>query len=169
MRITLASRKLLSLAAPFLALGLGWGWWTEGSLCGQPASRQLEFASRHYRRLCARCHGNDYQGNGRRDWGIPDFTRGSFHQDRTDTELLVSILQGKGRHMPAFIDQLSQEQARALVHLIRDVNPTPSAPAATSPAEFARRFQALQRELDDLRKQFRDLENTSHPATRQAE
>jgi mono/diheme cytochrome c family protein len=129
-----------------------------------------ESASQQYQQFCARCHGSDYRGTSLwRTRGIPDFTSGAWQRGQNDAQLLVAVREGKGSQMPAFGDQVSVEQARSLVVLIREANATRSAPAETGPSDFARQFAALQQELKNLRKQFRDLEKPSLKSSEQAD
>jgi hypothetical protein len=116
--------------------------------------------------MCARCHGTDHTGSAWREHGreIPDFTSAAWHQGRSDAQLVVSILEGKGTRMPAFNDKVSTMRARALVRLIRTANP--AAPAVRTAAgaggtDFETRYAALQKEMDELRRQFRELSRTS--------
>src|SRR5215475_11533418 len=46
-----------------------------------------------FRRFCQGCHGADGRGAGR---DVPDFTRSAWQEKRTDTQLVVTILEGKG-------------------------------------------------------------------------
>jgi hypothetical protein len=59
--------------------------------------------------------------------------------------------------MPAWRGRLSPEQARDLVTLIRSFGPADSAPAsgATASGQFARRFQQLQQQWDELERQVK--------------
>jgi mono/diheme cytochrome c family protein len=110
---------------------------------------------------CARCH--DADGTGRSSRGnlseIPDFRSHKWQTSRSDAQLRVSILDGKGSHMPAFRGKISDDEARRLVSTIRSLDPTPAARAmADGPADdFERRFRQLQEELNELKKQFREL------------
>jgi cytochrome c553 len=74
-----------------------------------------------YMKNCARCHGKDGKGKeGRKDApGIPDLTSHKWHGQRSDAQLTVSILDGKGKDMPSFGDKVTQEQAKALVKYVR--------------------------------------------------
>jgi mono/diheme cytochrome c family protein len=140
----------------------------QSSLAGtrdRPPTRKSAAAS-HYRTYCARCHGEDYAGTTWRQGGgrIPDFTTGTWQKSRSDAQLLVSILEGKGTAMPAFADKLSEEQSRDLVLLIRRANATQPAPLAPAPTNFARRYAALRQELEELRKQFRELDGAPRKA-----
>ena len=89
---------------------------------------------------------------------IPDFTSKTWHEERSDADMMVSIQEGKGNNMPAFPSKFTEEQLRELVAQVRSFVPQrarPSTPLADK--EFERRYRALQEELRDLRKQFREL------------
>src|SRR5262249_5856077 len=54
-----------------------------------------------YQQLCQRCHAADGKGDPGTK-GVPNFTRRSWHEQKRDAELIVSILDGKGTVMPNF-------------------------------------------------------------------
>jgi mono/diheme cytochrome c family protein len=121
-------------------------------------------ASTLYRRYCQNCHGADGKGaRGGAVKDLPDFTQPSWHQQRTDVQLVVTILEGKGSGMPSFSQRLGEAKAKALVAHLRAFAPDrPKAPAAGSPAsaretDFDTRFRQLQKELDELKKQMKQL------------
>jgi mono/diheme cytochrome c family protein len=105
---------------------------------------------------CSRCHDTDGTGRAARDslGEIPDFSNHKWQASRSDADLLVSILDGRGSHMPAYRGKLPEDEARALVASVRHFDPTPAAPAATG--EFERRVRELEEELEELKRQFRD-------------
>jgi mono/diheme cytochrome c family protein/uncharacterized membrane protein len=74
-----------------------------------------------YRRRCVKCHGAEGTGNKSRERlpEIPDFTNASWQTRQPDSKLLSSILDGKGKEMPAWRGKISQEQARALASHVR--------------------------------------------------
>jgi mono/diheme cytochrome c family protein len=172
-------RTIRAQWACFLSLLAGLGWCAGAGLrvAAQPPTKaarttsaiSLEKASpvkpatrRQYRQLCARCHGDDLAGGELRARGqkIPDFTRAAFHQVRTDAELRVSILEGKGTRMPPFAGKVSEEQSRDLVRLIRSANPER---ATTDPADATKlegRFAELEKEMEALRKEFKEIEQS---------
>jgi mono/diheme cytochrome c family protein len=126
-----------------------------------------------YRRHCQSCHGADGTGRTGAVDGLPNFTRAAWQEQRSDPELLVSILEGKGTVMPAFTDRLSEAQAQSLVDYIRAFSPTgPRAKgrsAGTRSADaFAREFRQLQNEYDELDRQLRELPSASQPRRRPA-
>jgi mono/diheme cytochrome c family protein len=132
-------------------------------------------AARLFRRSCASCHGEDFTGEEFRPIApeIPDFTRKTWQASRTDVQLLVSILDGRGKRMPSFQGRLNSTEVRDLVAYIRQAGPPGSAPPKAAPGsalpkawqdDFDRRFAALVKELDDLREQFWRLAPTAKPA-----
>jgi mono/diheme cytochrome c family protein len=158
-RLVLLSAPL-SLFVVFIFVGPAW------RLAAQPPTRSatarnapgLDAARRQYRQYCARCHDNDFSGSGwrRLDRKIPDFTDRSWQESRTDAQLLVSILDGKGTRMPGFNGKLDEPQGRDLVRLIRSVQP-PRLVTAEMATDFSKRYGELLKELEKLRKEFREL------------
>jgi mono/diheme cytochrome c family protein len=111
-------------------------------------------------RRCARCHGEDGSGSGRRAGGpnCPDFTNRDWQKHRTDAELMVSILEGKGTQMPAFRGRFSDGQARDLVLAVRSFAPAPAQRRADpAPDDFEERFSQLEKEFQDLQRQYREV------------
>jgi hypothetical protein len=86
---------------------------------------------------------------------IPDFTRGSWQSDRSDPQLQISILDGKGTLMPANRGRITEGQARDLVAYIRAFAPPGMRPPPRESSEFQQRFDALQRQWDALQQQLR--------------
>jgi len=123
-----------------------------------PRDEQRAFAARFYQRRCASCHGDDFTGGEGRALHpeIPDFTSAAWQKSRSDAQLLVSILDGKGKGMPPQHHRLNRDQARALVAYVRRAGPPrPAAPAVLD--DFERRFAELQQQLEELREQYRRL------------
>ena len=89
-----------------------------------PAPRPKSLPSR-----CTRCHDADGSGRSSRDrlGEIPDFNNHKWQASRTDAALLVSILDGKGSHMPSYQGKIGDDEARALVASVRAFNPEPAA------------------------------------------
>jgi mono/diheme cytochrome c family protein/uncharacterized membrane protein len=87
---------------------------------GAPADREL------FRQHCVKCHGADGKGSPgrRRQLEVPDFTDPSWQAQRSEAQLLASILDGKGDEMPAWREKISEDQARALVTYVRAFAPT---------------------------------------------
>ncbi len=94
---------------------------------------------------------------------IPDFTDAAWHGRRGEAKLLASILDGKGEDMPAFRRKLSEDQARELAALIRSFAPTKDKPAPErlkAPGGFEDEFRRLQKDLEELQREYRELTNT---------
>jgi mono/diheme cytochrome c family protein len=133
-----------------------------------PAALSTEKKANHglFHPRCARCHDADGTGRSARNNNVsemPDFTSHKWQASRTDAQLLVGILDGKGKHMPAYRDKLTEKEARDMVAQLRGLDPAPAAPtpAAAAPAaatadDFERRFRELKKELEDLKKQSRE-------------
>jgi mono/diheme cytochrome c family protein len=125
-----------------------------------PKELSIREGRRLYQRSCAMCHGADGTGGAARDSlpAIPDFTVPSWHERRSDPQLVLSILDGKGSGMPTFRDKLAREQVRGLVTFVRAFGPPATAHAApAAPDEFEARFRQLTAEFEDLRRQMRAL------------
>jgi mono/diheme cytochrome c family protein len=109
---------------------------------------------------CARCHDADGTGKSTRSnfSEIPDFTSHRWQASRSDAQLRASILDGKGSHMPAFRDKISDKEARETIALVRKLDPdSPAVRADRSMDDFEERYRQLQQELQDLKKQFHEL------------
>ena len=83
-----------------------------------------------YRKNCVRCHGKDGKGKEARGemQAIPDLTSHKWQGQRSDAQLMVSILDGKGKDMPAFGDKINQDAAKELVNYIRQFDAEKSQP-----------------------------------------
>lgn len=69
---------------------------------------------------CGDCHGSDARGNA--DYGSPDLTADVFNSGGDAQSIYDSIYYGRYRTMPAWIDQLSLEQIRALAVYVYTVS-----------------------------------------------
>jgi mono/diheme cytochrome c family protein len=149
-------------------------WWTAALaavLCFAPRATAASQTSdggaeRLYRRYCASCHGDDLMGKEWREFkpDIPDFTSAAWHARRSDAQLLVSILDGKASGMPAFRRKLNEKQQRALVAFLRGAAPSaPGKPQHETPDEFDRRFEEMEQEMEELKKQFYESDETKKP------
>jgi mono/diheme cytochrome c family protein len=119
-----------------------------------------------FQQFCVRCHAAD--GNGaqvRRTMPtIPDFTLHAWQEGRSDPQLLISVLDGKGTRMPPFRDTLARDQARDLVALVRSFDRERRPPAETAPDLFETRFRQLEQEFERLRKQSKALSSSTPPS-----
>jgi mono/diheme cytochrome c family protein len=123
---------------------------------------RLRRAAVLFRQFCIVCHGADGTGAAMRAQlpPIPDFTSGKFHAERTDPQLLISILDGKGTLMPANRGRITEEQARDLEAYVRSFGP-PVVQARVAPpmppGQFQRSFESLLQQWDALEKQLQSL------------
>ena len=74
--------------------------------------------------MCARCHGADGKGGLSSFGGTPprNLTDHKFHADRTDEQIRMSIMNGKGAAMPPFGSILERPQVDALVAHVRSLD-----------------------------------------------
>jgi mono/diheme cytochrome c family protein len=79
-----------------------------------------------YASTCARCHGAEGTG------GLPlfdggprprDFHDHAFQTERTDEQLKLTIVNGKGTGMPSFGTIFDEQQLRSLVAHVRSFDP----------------------------------------------
>ena len=73
---------------------------------------------------------------------IPDFTLRAWQEGRSDPQLLISVLDGKGTRMPPFRDKLTRDQARDLVALVRSFDPERRPPAEAGLGPFRDTFSS---------------------------
>jgi mono/diheme cytochrome c family protein/uncharacterized membrane protein len=121
-----------------------------------------------YRQHCVKCHGADGKGSTARGLfpEIPDFTKGTWQRGRSNAQLLVSILDGKGSGMPTLRGKINKSQANDLVKYVRTFSPAERKAANDrngKPAsdEFDVRYRLLQQEMSDLQRQFHELSKSS--------
>lgn len=138
-----------------LALGVVLSW-SAGSARAQPAA-----AGDLFRKRCASCHGADGSGRPvRRSMPeIPNFTAASWQARHSDAQLLAGILDGK-EEMPAWRGDISEKQARDLVAYVRHFAPMAGRPGdQRQPAatDLEQRLRPLQKQVEELRQQFRKL------------
>lgn len=116
-RSTLASAALgCSLALGMISAG---GCEKKVSAASDPSAGRALFAS-----ACARCHGPEGAG------GLPLFDGGpsprnfqdaAFQRERTDDQLRMTIVNGKGVGMPPFGTTFDEAQLTALVNHVRSL------------------------------------------------
>jgi mono/diheme cytochrome c family protein/uncharacterized membrane protein len=98
---------------------------------------------------------------------IPDFTNVSWQAQRNEAQMRASILDGKGKEMPAFRDKINKDQARDLAAHVRGFAPQKGKPrteeqrGSASSNHFDNEFQRLQQEMNESKKQLRELPNGS--------
>jgi mono/diheme cytochrome c family protein len=117
---------------------------------------------RLYKMRCLKCHGPRGRGSDMRDImpEIPDFTGRKWQERHSDPQLLTSILDGKGKQMPAFSGKISRDQAQKLLEYVRSFGPLRSrAKAAEGPRDhFDKEFARLQKQFDQLQRQLEQLD-----------
>jgi mono/diheme cytochrome c family protein len=113
-----------------------------------------------YRQFCMTCHGEDGTGNIQRANlpPIPNFRNAAWHKQKTDVELMSSILEGKGTLMPANSYRITRNQAKDLIAVIRAFGPAGvvrQGPVTSD--QFERSFRALQQQWDALEHALKEL------------
>jgi len=121
----------------------------------RPSREAIGLFSEH----CASCHGADGSGaDGRAEMPrLPDFRRAAWQSSRPDATLLASIINGRGTEMPPFQGEVTDAQARELVAVVRAFGPEPRAVTGGSTGDFTSRFQALEREFEELEQRIQSL------------
>jgi mono/diheme cytochrome c family protein len=116
-------------------------------------------ASELFAARCARCHDDNGTGKALRQLtpALPDFSSVRWHRQRSNAQLVVSILEGRGTQMPAFADRVTTGEARDLAEYVRTFAGYSGA-GEKSEADVYERFRELQEEYERLRKQFYDLQ-----------
>jgi mono/diheme cytochrome c family protein len=118
---------------------------------------------RLFQKSCAMCHDRDGKGAIARESlpSIPDFTVAAWQQKRTNPQLLVSILDGKGTGMPAFRDKIARDRAREIVTYIRSFAPAAAREVVSaSSREFDASYRKLTQEFEEIARQIRALSAT---------
>lgn len=92
-----------------------------GTSSSRADSEKIATAKMLYKMYCMKCHDTDGTGKAARPQlpEIPDFTNGGWQDKRSNAQLRVAILEGRGKVMPSFRDRISDQQAADLVSLIR--------------------------------------------------
>jgi mono/diheme cytochrome c family protein len=119
-----------------------------------------------YQQFCLVCHGPTGTGNTVRPAmpPIPDFTNRAWQKSKSDAELQVSILEGKGTLMPPNNTRVTRDQARNLVAYIRAFGGIRIEPgAAVTDDQFEKSFRQLQKQWDELEKQLKQLKGEKKP------
>jgi mono/diheme cytochrome c family protein len=116
-----------------------------------------------FREYCIVCHG--VEGTGAPPMRLtmpmlPDFTKPAFRDQHSDTQLLISILDGKGTLMPANRGRINESQARDLVAYVRAFGPAGPGTSVSPPNEFQQQFEQLQRQWEALEREIRALKKT---------
>jgi mono/diheme cytochrome c family protein len=88
---------------------------------------------------------------------IPDFTSRAWQESRTNPQLNVSILEGKGTLMPAFRGRVNEQQALDLAAYIRSFGPAQATPKEAESTDFEQSFRELEKQWNELQKQLDEL------------
>jgi mono/diheme cytochrome c family protein len=113
-----------------------------------------------FERNCASCHGRDGKGTpaaAALTPRPPNFTDKTWQSTRTQIQLIVSILEGKGSRMPAFRGKLSGPQARELAAYIRRFGPSSVEGTSSADSGFDDRFDGLMKEMSNLRREYDEV------------
>jgi ubiquinol-cytochrome c reductase cytochrome b subunit len=123
------------------------------------AAERTRAATAFYRQYCLSCHGADGRGAEIRSSmpAIPDFTSRSWQESRSNAELALSILEGKGALMPPFRDRVTRSAAQDLVAYVRAFGPARAEPTEPPTSDFDKRFRELEQEWNELQRQLREL------------
>jgi mono/diheme cytochrome c family protein len=127
-----------------------------------PEEATLRVGAATYRDKCGNCHGADGKGNELRSVmpAIPDFTSRPWHQSRSDAQLSVSILDGKGTQMPSFRDKVKAEHVKGLLSYVRAFGPGKQNTAQAA-EDFDQKINRLFEEFEELKKQRDELTKKS--------
>jgi mono/diheme cytochrome c family protein len=125
-----------------------------------------------FRQYCIVCHGPDGTGKIIRASlpPIPDFTNPLFQKERSDAQLRVSILDGKGTLMPANRGRVTPNQAGDLVAFVRSFGPReliqatpgvarPGSTPAGATSDFDKAYRDLERQMSELHKEMDKLKD----------
>ena len=132
---------------------------SSGPRAPDPPAIAARTAAPLFQRSCRVCHGADGKGEVQRTAmpEIPDFSTRTWQERRGRVELTVSILEGRGTHMPGFGDKLSAAQARELVEFVRTFGPAAPQSADRPAGDFDIRLSQLQAEFEALRREYRSV------------
>jgi ubiquinol-cytochrome c reductase cytochrome b subunit len=125
------------------------------------ADTRIRTAIVQYREFCMNCHGVDGRGTESKAAmpTIPDFTDVAWQNSKNRFELASSIIEGKGKDMPAFEGRISAGEAQDLVAYIRSFGPRQARPSSPvlSGSEFQKRVRRLEQQHAELERQLREL------------
>jgi mono/diheme cytochrome c family protein len=120
-------------------------------------AERIGVATSLYRNYCITCHGPGGKGTPMRASmpRIPDFSDRSWQESHSDSQFVVSILNGKGSLMPAFQGRVNNDQARDLVAYLRALGPPrPTGSEPPQANDFANQFEQLQQQWNELDRQL---------------
>jgi mono/diheme cytochrome c family protein len=125
---------------------------------GEAAAR-IRIGAKIFQQYCMVCHGADGTGSIMRASmpPIPNFTTEVFHNEHSDAQIMVSILDGKGTLMPANRGRVTEDQASDLAAYIRAFGPRSFATrkASTgSDSAFETEFRRLEEQWNALEREL---------------
>jgi mono/diheme cytochrome c family protein len=127
----------------------------------EDAAARIRIGATIFRQYCFVCHGLDGKGTNARTVlpPIPDFTNAAWHRERSDAQLRVSILEGKGTLMPPNRGRVTDEQAVDLVAFIRTFGPAKllTSKTQTADSEFGKSFRQLEEQFNQLAKELQKI------------
>jgi quinol-cytochrome oxidoreductase complex cytochrome b subunit len=132
------------------------------SLPSPETAARMRVAAGLYRQYCLICHGTDGKGSEMKAAmpSIPNFTNRSWQEGRSQHQLVLGILDGKGTLMPAFRGRVNEEQAPDLAAYLRAFGPVPVTAPQAPASDFEKRFRELQGEWEEWQRQLKDLSRT---------
>jgi mono/diheme cytochrome c family protein len=115
---------------------------------------KLRVAGEFFQGNCVACHGPDGKGGPVRAAmpAIPDFTSPAWQTSHGNSQLSVSVLEGKGVLMPPWRGRVSPELAADLVAYVRNFGPPGLTFPESSLTQFASRFRQLRKQWDEIDK-----------------
>jgi mono/diheme cytochrome c family protein len=122
-----------------------------------------------FRQYCITCHGEDGTGSPQRHNfdEIPDFTKPSWQDQKQNAQLVASILNGKGTHMPAHGDKISEDEARDLVAQVRSFGPKTVSkgpePGPARQSDFEEKVRKLREQYEALEKELQKVKGPPKP------
>jgi mono/diheme cytochrome c family protein len=134
---------------------------------GEAAAR-IRIGATIFQQYCMVCHGPDGTGSIMRASmpPIPNFTSESFHKEHSNAQIMVSILDGKGKLMPANRGRVTEQQAGDLMAYVRAFGP-PSYSVQTSSLasdpEFEKKYRQLEQQWNELQKELEKLKRQKPP------
>lgn len=135
---------------------------TESPLVAPPGelAARIRIGATIFQQYCIVCHGSDGTGSLMRANmpAIPNFTSADWNSQRSNAQIRISILDGKGTLMPANRGRVTEEQANDLVAYIRAFGPQKyalEAPAVDT--EFEKSYRQLEQQWNELEKELQKL------------
>ncbi|HEV3385637.1 MAG TPA: c-type cytochrome [Gemmata sp.] len=109
-----------------------------------------------YRQYCLTCHGTDGRGKELRASmpQLPDFSSKEWQKRNSSSHTAVSILEGKGKLMPAFRGLVTEEQARNLAAHVKAFGPENANQPNQPNDDFEKQYRELEQQFKALQQEF---------------